>query len=71
MVASVFALAGTGAGVMPLTAAGRKTRAAMREFYGPEKGDRVFFAYENKQRKLGSLAIAKPRKKKRRKKNRS
>lgn len=33
---------------MPLSRKGRKIRAAMREEYGKEKGDRVFYASENK-----------------------
>ena len=49
---------------MPLSATGKKVLAHMREFYGPEKGDRVFYASE---RKLRSLE-AKRRKRKARKK---
>jgi hypothetical protein len=37
---------------MPLTKTGKKIREHMREFYGPEKGDRVFYATENKLRSL-------------------
>ena len=33
---------------MPLTAKGKKIKKAMREQYGPERGDRVFYAAENK-----------------------
>ena len=33
---------------MPLTPKGRKIKAAMKKEYGPEKGERVFFASQNK-----------------------
>lgn len=33
---------------MPLTLKGRKIRKAMRKEYGTKKGDRVFYASENK-----------------------
>jgi hypothetical protein len=33
---------------MPLSAKGRKIRSAMRDEYGKKKGDRVFYATENK-----------------------
>jgi hypothetical protein len=33
---------------MPLTKKGAKIRAEMRKEYGPEKGDRVFYASTNK-----------------------
>ncbi len=33
---------------MPLTSKGRKIKAAMREEYGKEKGDAVFYASQNK-----------------------
>ncbi len=52
---------------MPLTQTGKKVRRAMQEFYGEEKGDRVFFASENKLRSLN----AKRRKRKARKNRKS
>ena len=33
---------------MPLTAKGKKIKAAMEKQYGKERGDRVFYAAENK-----------------------
>lgn len=33
---------------MPLTAKGKKVKAAMAKQYGKEKGERVFYATENK-----------------------
>jgi hypothetical protein len=33
---------------MPLTAKGNKIMAAMKDQYGSEKGERVFYASENK-----------------------
>ena len=33
---------------MPLTKKGKKIRASMRKTYGKKKGDRVFYASENK-----------------------
>ena len=33
---------------MPLTAKGEKIKAAMTQQYGEEKGERVFYASENK-----------------------
>ena len=33
---------------MPLTAKGKKIKAAMMEQYGKERGERVFYATENK-----------------------
>lgn len=33
---------------MPLTKKGRKIRSVMAEQYGPEKGERVFYASKNK-----------------------
>jgi len=35
---------------MPLTPKQKKTRAAMREHYGKKKGDKVFYAKENKEK---------------------
>jgi len=53
---------------MPLTETGKKIRAHMREFYGPEKGDRVFYATENKLRSL-LVKKRKPKSKKKRKRS--
>jgi len=33
---------------VPLTKKGRKIKAAMEAEYGPEKGERVFYASQNK-----------------------
>ena len=33
---------------MPLTSKGKKIKAAMRKEYGEERGERVFYASENK-----------------------
>ena len=33
---------------MPLTAKGKKIKAAMEKQYGKERGDRIFYAAENK-----------------------
>lgn len=33
---------------MPLTAKGKKIKAAMAKQYGKEKGERIFYAAENK-----------------------
>ena len=38
---------------MPLTAKGKRIRAAMRKQYGNEKGDKVFYASENAGRVKG------------------
>jgi hypothetical protein len=46
---------------MPLTAKGKKTKKAMEKTYGKDRGERVFYAAENK----GSLkGVAKKGKKK-------
>jgi len=46
---------------MPLTKKGRKVKAAMEKQYGKKRGDRVFYATENK----GSVkGLTKKRKKK-------
>lgn len=46
---------------MPLTKKGKKIKAAMEKQYGKERGDRVFYASENK----GSIkGVAKKEKKK-------
>jgi len=46
---------------MPLTKKGRKIMGAMKETYGGEKGERVFYASKNKGRISG---VDKERKKK-------
>ena len=38
---------------MPLTASGSKVLASMRSEYGPDKGERVFYATANKKPALG------------------
>lgn len=38
---------------MPLTAKGKKVKKAMEKQYGKEKGERVFYASENKGRIKG------------------
>lgn len=38
---------------MPITKKGSKVKAAMRETYGPKKGDQVFFATERKGKVKG------------------
>jgi len=44
---------------MPLTSKGKKIKSAMQKQYGKDKGERVFYAAENK----GSLkGVAKKRK---------
>jgi hypothetical protein len=37
-----------GSADMPLTAKGKKIKKAMEKTYGKERGDRVFYAAENK-----------------------
>lgn len=50
---------------MPLTAKGKKIRAAMRQSYGgKEKGDRVFYASENAGKIKGVAKRRRKRKKK-------
>lgn len=36
---------------MPLTKAGKKTKRAFKKEYGAKKGEQVFYAYENKNKK--------------------
>lgn len=36
---------------VPLTAKGRKIKAAMKKTYGATKGTRVFYAWQNKHKK--------------------
>jgi hypothetical protein len=45
---------------MPLTTKGKKIKAAMQKQYGKERGERVFYASENKGTIKG---VAKKRKK--------
>ena len=52
---------------MPLSRKGKKIRKAMREFYGKEKGDQVFYASENAI-KINGLTSLNPKKKKRKNK---
>jgi hypothetical protein len=51
---------------MPLTAKGEKIKAAMKEQYGAEKGERVFYASENAGKIKG---VAERRRKKKHKKS--
>lgn len=37
---------------MPLTKKGKKIKSAMLKTYGKKKGEQVFYAYENKHKKL-------------------
>ncbi len=37
---------------MPLTKKGKKIKSAMVKSYGKKKGEQVFYAYENKHKKL-------------------
>lgn len=37
---------------MPLTKKGVKTKKAFEKEYGKKKGDQIFYAYENKHKKL-------------------
>jgi hypothetical protein len=47
---------------MPLTKKGRKIKKAMAEQYGKEKGERVFYASENKGKIKGVHKEGKKRK---------
>ncbi len=49
---------------MPLNAKGKKIKAAMREEYGPKKGDSVFYASINKGNITGAEKRVKRKKKK-------
>lgn len=40
---------------MPLTAKGKKIKAAMKKEYGSKKGEQVFYAYENKHKNSGGV----------------
>jgi hypothetical protein len=46
---------------MPLTAKGKKIKASMEKQYGKERGDRIFYAAENKGTIKG-VAKKKPKK---------
>jgi len=48
---------------MPLNAKGKKIKAAMEKDYGKDKGDRVFYASENKGTIKGVTATKKKGKK--------
>ena len=37
---------------MPLTETGKKIQRNLRKAYGPIKGDKVFYALENKRKRL-------------------
>lgn len=37
---------------MPLTKKGKKIKKAMTKTYGKKKGEQVFYAYENKHKKI-------------------
>jgi hypothetical protein len=55
---------------MPLTKKGRKIKAAMKKQYGKKKGERVFYASENKGTVTGvakDSGDGKPKRKKRKK----
>ena len=49
---------------MPLTKKGEKIKAAMQKEYGPEKGERVFYASINKGKVTGAEKSKKGRYKK-------
>lgn len=49
---------------MPLTAKGKKVKAAMRKQYGKDKGERVFYAAETKGTMRGLAKKRKPVKRK-------
>jgi hypothetical protein len=40
---------------MPLTAKGKKMKAAFKKEYGDKKGESVFYAYENKHKDSGGV----------------
>ena len=48
---------------MPLTKKGKKIKTAMKKEYGEEKGERVFYASENKGTIKGVHKGKKPKKK--------
>jgi hypothetical protein len=47
---------------MPLTAKGKKIKAAMEKQYGKDRGERVFYAAENKGTMKGVVKKRKPAK---------
>ena len=49
---------------MPLTTKGKKVKAAMKKQYGKDKGERVFYAAENKGTVRGLAKKRKPVRKK-------
>ena len=49
---------------MPLTAKGKKIKAAMQKQYGKDRGERVFYATENKGAVKGVARKRKPAKRK-------
>ena len=49
---------------MPLTKKGKKIKRAMRQQYGKDKGDRVFYAAENKGTLEGVAVNERKRKRK-------
>ena len=56
---------------MPITEKGKKMKAAMKEHYGEEKGEHVFYATENKGKVKGMVkkkAAPSPSKKSRKRK---
>lgn len=52
---------------MPLTKKGKKVKRKMREQYGPDKGDEVFYASQNKGTIKGTHKKKAKRKAKRKK----
>lgn len=51
---------------MPLTKTGKKVKRAMKKEYGTKKWEKVFYAYENKNKdnKKGKMLVKKATKKK-------
>lgn len=49
---------------MPLTSKGKKVKSAMQKQYGKDKGERVFYATENKSSVRGLAKKRKPTRKK-------
>lgn len=56
---------------MPLTRAGKKTKAAFIKEYGKKKGEEYFYRYENKHKGLKKDASKKKSSKKRRKRKKA
>ena len=50
--------------VVPLTPKGKKVKSAMRKQYGKDRGERVFYATENKGSVRGLAKKRKPTRKK-------